>query len=167
MNKILLVIFILLAVFSRLTPHPPNFTPILSIALFSGLMFNNKYGFLIPLSIMMFSDFFIGSYNMAMWVYPSLLFVTFLGSFFIKKFNYVNVLKYSVIGSLIFFFITNFGSWYGNPFYPQSIQRLFSSYLAGIPFYKNTLISTGLYSSFLFLVYESVLRYNKQKIQSL
>ena len=51
MNKILLVIFILLAVFSRLTPHPPNFTPILSIALFSGLMFNNKYGFLIPLSI--------------------------------------------------------------------------------------------------------------------
>ena len=60
MNKILLVIFILLAVFSRLTPHPPNFTPILSIALFSGLMFNNKYGFLIPLSIMIFPTFLLG-----------------------------------------------------------------------------------------------------------
>jgi len=109
-----------------MTLHPPNFTPILSIALFSGLLFNNKYGFLIPLSIMIFSDFFIGNYSMAMWVYPSLLLVTFSGSFFVTKFNYINIVKYSVFSSLIFFFITNFGSWYANPLYPQSLQGLFS-----------------------------------------
>jgi len=149
-----------------MTLHPPNFTPILSIALFSGLLFNNKYGFLIPLSIMIFSDFFIGNYSMAMWVYPSLLLVTFSGSFFVTKFNYINIVKYSVFSSLIFFFITNFGSWYANPLYPQSLQGLFSSYVAGIPFYKNTLLSTLMYSSFLYLVYEFVLKPNRHKIQS-
>ena len=163
MNKLLLLCIVLLAAFSRLAPHPPNFTPILSIALFAGYSFKNNYAFMVPLSIMLVSDYLIGSFEMALWVYPSLLLIFFIGNYFIKKNNYRNIFLSSVLSSLIFFIITNFGSWYGNPFYVQNFSGLMSSYIAGIPFYKNTLISTLLYSSFLYLVYDYLLKkYNPE-----
>ena len=158
MNKIFLVCIVLLAAFSRLAPHPPNFTPILAITLFSGICFREKYSFLIPLCIMFVSDFIIGNFDMAMWVYPSLLLVYFIGNYFIKNISYKNVLISSFISSIIFFLVTNFGSWIGNVFYPQNFNGLIASYIAGIPFYKNTLISTLLFSSGLYLVYAYLLR---------
>ena len=36
----LLAIFVIIATFLRLIPHPLNFTPITSLALFSGVMFS-------------------------------------------------------------------------------------------------------------------------------
>ena len=50
---------ILILAFSRLIPHPPNFTPILSIALFCGVCFRSKYIFLVPLFAMLISDFIL------------------------------------------------------------------------------------------------------------
>ena len=40
-RQVLLIVFIVLGVLIRLLPHPPNFTPILGIALFGGTMFTN------------------------------------------------------------------------------------------------------------------------------
>ena len=151
MNKIFLICIVLLAAFSRLAPHPPNFTPILAITLFSGICFRKKYSFLIPLFIMFISDFIIGNFDMAIWVYPSLLLIYFIGNYFIKNISYKNVLIASFIGSIIFFLVTNFGSWIGNVFYPQNFNGLVASYVAGIPFYKNTLISTLLF--FISIIY--------------
>ena len=79
MNKIFLIFIVFLAALTRIAPHPPNFTPIISIALFSGLFFKNKYSFLIPLIIMIVSDFLIGNFDMAIFVYPSILLVFLLG----------------------------------------------------------------------------------------
>ena len=167
MNKLLLGCIILLAAFSRLAPHPPNFTPILSIALFSGFCFKNNYAFIVPLSIMLVSDYFIGSFEMALWVYPPILLIFYLGNSLMKKNSYKNILFGSIVSSLIFFLITNFGSWYGNLIYLQNFNGLLSSYVAGIPFYKNTLISTILYSSILFSVHGYLLKKYNHQYQSL
>ena len=52
---------IFLMVFSRLIPHPPNFTPIIAVAIMSGYLFRNFYlSFLVLLISMLISDLFLG-----------------------------------------------------------------------------------------------------------
>ena len=75
MNAILILIFILISIFSRLIPHPPNFTPILAIALMTSIYYKHKFSFMIPVAIMLVSDFFIGNYSMAIPVYISILLI--------------------------------------------------------------------------------------------
>ena len=66
---------VLLGVFSRLLPHPANFTPIGAIALFTGFYFKNKNYALLPFVIMALSDLVIsGYYGVVMfYVYGSFL----------------------------------------------------------------------------------------------
>ena len=53
MNKIFLfLIIVIFATLTRLVPHPANFTPVISIALLSGIYFKkHKYGFFLILSM--------------------------------------------------------------------------------------------------------------------
>ena len=163
MNKIFIIFLIVVTSLIRLAPHPPNFTPILSIALFSGVFLKNKYGFLIPMIIMVLSDFYIGNYQMSIWVYSSLLILYFIGENS-QKLNTNFILKTSVLGSFIFFLTTNFGVWIVG--YPKSLDGILTCYIAALPFYKNTLISTLLYSSVFYLIYvlslKVTLLYNKK-----
>ena len=60
-NHILIVLLMLIAAFSRLIPHPPNFTPLTAIALFGGIYLSNKIlSYLLPIIIMLLSDVFLG-----------------------------------------------------------------------------------------------------------
>ena len=69
MKYILYVILIVLGVISRVIPHAPNFTPILAIALMSGLYIKKKFIVVLPISIMLVSDLIIGSHATVFWVY--------------------------------------------------------------------------------------------------
>ena len=56
-----LILFLALA---RLIPHPPNFTPIIAMAILSGYYFNNIYlSFTTLIISMLIADAFIGFYN--------------------------------------------------------------------------------------------------------
>ena len=157
MNKIFLFFVIVAACLIRLAPHPPNFTPILSIALFSGFIFRNKLGFILPMSIMVLTDFFIGNYQMSLWVYSSLFLIYFISKNY-ENFNLSLTLKISVIGSFLFFIITNFGVWVVG--YPKSFSGILACYYAALPFYKNTLLSTLAYSAMFYFVYELTFKYS-------
>ena len=55
---------ILILAFARLIPHPPNFTPVIAVAILSGIFFKNIYLSLgILLVSMLLADAFIGFYN--------------------------------------------------------------------------------------------------------
>ena len=59
MNKreLLIIGFLLFAVLVRLIPHPPNFTPIIALALFGSTTFKNKWlGISLPILAMGISD---------------------------------------------------------------------------------------------------------------
>ena len=65
-KKIAFAFLIILLVFSRLIPHPPNFTPIISIVGFlSGVFVYISFilTIIIFLSSMLISDFIIGFYH--------------------------------------------------------------------------------------------------------
>ena len=157
MNKIFLFFIIIGVCLIRLAPHPVNFTPILSIALFSGFIFRNKLGFLVPMSIMILTDFFIGNYQMSVWVYSSLFLIYFISANY-EKFNLSLTLKISLIGSFSFFIITNFGVWIVG--YPKSFNGIVACYYAALPFYKNTLLSTLAYSTIFYFIYDYSFKYS-------
>lgn len=145
---------IVIASISRLLPHPPNFTPILSMALFGGVMFENKkIAFLFPLIAMLLSDAIIGFHSGMLTVYLTLAVIAFIGSTMIKKSSVMNIVLTSILSSILFFVTTNFSSWLMWNMYPKTLSGLLLAYEAGIPFYTNTLISTLLFSGVLFGVF--------------
>jgi lipopolysaccharide export LptBFGC system permease protein LptF len=55
-----------------------------------------------------------------------------------------------VAGTFSFFIITNFAVWAMGGLYPMTLEGLMACYIAGIPFYGNTLLSTALFSAVFF-----------------
>jgi hypothetical protein len=160
----LIVCLILLAAASRLIPHMPNFSPLAAIGLFGAAYFQKKWQvFLLPIAATFLSDLFInnvtyGAYNSSFvwfysgfyWQYGSYLIITLVSFFIFKKVNTQRVLGGALAASAIFFFISNFGSWLGNPTYAQNFTGLLTCYAAGVPFLKGTLLGNLCYSSVLF-----------------
>src|SRR3989344_6283573 len=66
-------IIILIAVFLRLIPHPPNFAPITAMALFGGIYISKRYALFIPLLALFISDIFLGFHDTMIFVYGSFL----------------------------------------------------------------------------------------------
>tara|TARA_B110001450_G_scaffold50964_1_gene47596 strand:- start:3471 stop:4004 length:534 start_codon:yes stop_codon:yes gene_type:complete len=153
------LILILLMVFSRLIPHPPNFTPIIAVAIMSGYLFKNLY---LSISVLFFSmivvDMFIGFYSNMFFVYFPLFIIAYFCFFKNKKINAKNLFIYGISSSLIFFIISNFGVWVSSDMYEKNIAGLVNCYIMAIPFLKNTLISTVLFS---YLSFISVNTFNK------
>ena len=135
MNRFLVLCIIVIGIMTRLLPHPPNFTPILSFALLSGVYSKNNLGIFIPISIMLLSDMILGSHGTIIWVYSSLFVIYLIGYYFIKNISFKNVLLGSLVASFLFFILTNLGVWIIG--YPKTIEGLVACYVAAIPFYKN------------------------------
>ena len=63
----------------------------------------------------------------------------------------------SLAGSTLFYLLSNFGVWFlgcGQGWYPPTLSGLAACYMAGIPFYRNSLLGDLLYAGILFGGYE-------------
>jgi hypothetical protein len=172
-----IVLMILAAVFSRLIPHPPNFAPIGAIALFGGAYFVNRFvAFFIPLVAIWLSDLVINNTIYAnyyngftwfhkgfYWTYGAIVLTVIIGFFISKKIKTSTVFLSATAASVLFFLISNFSCWPGNPLYTQNFNGLLNCYAAGIPFFKGTLMGNLFYSTLLFGVFE----WSQQKIPQL
>ena len=162
-KEIFPISLILILAFARLIPHPPNFTPIIAVALISGYFFKNiNLSLLILLVAMLLSDLFIGFYENMIFVYASLLLITFVFHKISKKINFKNLFVYGFAGSLIFFIVSNFGVWaLGSPgvhdiAYEKSLSGLIQCYILAIPFFGNTFLSTVIFSYPAIFFYKSL-----------
>ena len=148
------VILILILSFSRIIPHPWNFTPVLAVGVFSGFYFRQIY---ISLFIVIFSmfigDLYLGFHNTMIFTYISLSVAVFIG-LFVKKFKLSEIFFSGLASSLSFFIITNFGAWLTLAMYEKNLAGLLNSYALAIPFFHNTLISTFLYLMFIKVLFE-------------
>lgn len=169
-NILLIVALIAIGILGRIIPHPPNFTPIIAIALLSSYAFKNKWMIiLIPLMSMWISDLVINNYLYAgyydsllifssgfLWVYGAIICIALLGTILIKKVKISNIALSSISGSLIFFFITNFGVWISGSMYPKSLFGLIECYTLALPFFGNALVGDLVYCTILFTSYSLV-----------
>jgi hypothetical protein len=141
---------ILAAAASRFIPHPPNFTPIAAMALFGGAQFSSKRAaFLVPLAGLFLSDLVLGLYPITPVVYGSFALTVCLGLW--VRHASVRRIAFAVVASAVLFFVlTNFGVWAIDRLYPKTPAGLLDCYVAGIPFFRNTLLGDLLYSALLF-----------------
>ncbi len=154
---------ILLAVVARLIPHPPNFAPIGGLALFSGANFKNKIALLIPLTTMFISDIFLGFHKTIPYVYVSFIIIALIGGL-IKNNKWQSLVLASLTSSVLFFLITNFGVWATGVMYQKNINGLTQSYVMGLPFFRNTILSDLFYSFSFFYGYRFLSNINLKNI---
>ena len=146
LNRWVGAIFLCLVLFaSRFIPHPDNFTPFLALSLFIGFFCRGYWWALfLPLVSIGLSDLQLGLYPGWAFVYIPFVLAVFLG-FFLKA-KPLSVIGFSSASSLGFFFISNFGVWLYSGLYPTTGEGLWACYLAAIPFFHKTFLSTLFYS---------------------
>lgn len=136
---------------ARLIPHPPNFTPIAAMALFAGAYAPSLWqALLVPVGAMGLSDLIIGWHPLAPVVYLSFVLIVGIGRLLRQDKTLARIVGAVGAGSLGFFLITNFAVWALGSMYPKSIDGLVQAYIAGIPFFRNTVLGDAVYSGMLF-----------------
>ena len=129
-----------LAILTRLLPHPPNFAPITSIALFSGFHFKNKrFAIIFPISCMLVTDIYLGLHSLMPVIYSCFALNTYIG-FKFKKLTLPSIF----LASFSFFVISNLGVWFFS--YPLNLAGLTACFLLAIPFFINSLSGDLFYS---------------------
>jgi hypothetical protein len=142
---------ILLAAALRLVPHPPNFTPIGAMALFSGAYLGRRaIAFAAPLGALLLSDLVLGFYHGQATVYFSVALIAMLGMLALSRVSVLRIGTAAVASSVLFFVITNFGVWLFTDFYPRTLAGLEACYVAAIPFFQNTVAGDLFYATLLF-----------------
>ncbi|CAN5581787.1 hypothetical protein BH11BAC2_BH11BAC2_23720 [soil metagenome] len=144
--------FILLGAFCRLIPHPLNFAPIGAMALFGGTYIQDKkQAFLIPMLAMFLSDILLqlingtGFHDQMIWVYGSFALITCIGFFLRGREQRQTIMVASLVSSILFFTITNFGCWTVG-LYGYTAKGLADCYIAAIPFFRGTLMGDLFYN---------------------
>ena len=153
MLAFLLLIF---GITSRLIIHLPNFTPVVALALFSGTYLQKRYSVIFPLSLMIISDFFIGFHETILFTWGSVVLISVLGFWTRRHKNSISVLSSSLLAAVIFFVLTNFGTWLCSNLYPRTLEGLKECFILAIPFFRTTLLSTVVYTLVIFGLYEIV-----------
>jgi len=142
---------ILTAAALRLIPHPPNFTPIGAMALFSGAYLGRKgLAFVAPLAAMLLSDAILGFHSGMPFVYASVALIVLIGSLVASRITAMTVVGAALASSVLFFIVTNFGTWLVSGMYPLTGGGLAACYVAGIPFFQNTAVGDLFYCAVLF-----------------
>jgi len=148
---------ITIAVIARFLPHIPNFVPITAIAIFAGRYFSVRWSYVIPISAMIISDFFLGFSQVTIFVYLGLLGAVLLGNYLKKNSTSQNILLTTLGASLIFFVISNFGVWVGG-WYSFTLDGLIRCYVMAIPFFRNSVAGDLFYTAIMFGAYEIISR---------
>ena len=141
-------------VMSRIFIHWPNFTPVIALALFGGLYLGKTRGWVMPLLLMVVSDLIIGLHATIFFTWGSIVLIALLGYRMRARRNVSSVLGTAVLAAVLYFLVTNFGAWLA--MYPKTAAGFVSCYLAAIPFFRNSLLSTLVYTVLFCGVYEAI-----------
>jgi hypothetical protein len=162
MRSGLIIMLIILGALMRLIPHAANFAPITAIALFSGAALQGRMlPFISPIGAMLISDWILSAINgypflhsTIIFVYSSYIITVLLGKLFVRQTAGISfkLLGISLLSSILFFVITNFGVWVvdGGRFYSADAAGLMNCYVAAIPFFRNALLADVLFTVIFF-----------------
>jgi hypothetical protein len=135
----------------RLVPHPPNFSPIDAMALFGGAYLGRRaLAFVAPLGALLLSDAILGFYSGMEFQYLSVALIVLVGWVALSRVSPLRLAAAAVASSILFFAITNFGTWLTSGMYPHTLTGLGACYVAAIPFFQNTVAGDLFYTVLLF-----------------
>jgi hypothetical protein len=139
-----------------------NFAPLAAIALCSAAYFPRKYKFSVPLVTLFISDVVINFRYGAPLLDPQILvryaalaLVGCIGVLLQNRISLKTLLPASIVGSTIFYVITNAFSWLSDPGYAKNFAGLVQSLTVGLPqysatptwmFFRNSIVSDLLFT---------------------
>lgn len=156
-------LFVLLAVAVRLAipfmqTHPWHFTPVAACLLFFGAH-GSRRQFWIPVGLLALSDVVLSKF---VYHYPldGTLFVSwawYAGIFLLgtRLRNHEKPLwigASALASAISFFVVSNFAAWAFYAMYPKTFAGLMTSYAMGVPFFRNDVIGTLVFSAAFFAV---------------
>lgn len=157
----------------------PNFAPVAALALFAGYFFGSTVlALCVPLAVMALSDWVLGSYDWYMMalVYGMLALPALAGPWLRRTFNLQNrgkvaalmpvggLVGSSLIASVLFFLVTNFGVWMWFGSYELTFSGLVQCYAAAIPFFRYTLAGDLMFSVVLFGSYAVAMAMTRSEV---
>lgn len=148
----------ILSVVWRIIPHQTNITPVGALGLFAGARLRWWQAALLMLAVMVVSDTILwkwfGYDPFSPWVYGSLMVNVLIGAWLSRWGNLWCVGLGSVLTSVQFFLISNFGVWATpNSMYPPTLTGLVDCYIGGLPFFGYTLAGDLCCAALLFGTY--------------
>jgi hypothetical protein len=150
-RTLLALALIVLAAALRIAPHPWNFTPVGAMALFSGAVLKDRrLAFFFPLLALFLGDVFIGFHKLIPIVYASFLINVAIGLWLRDRRTTARISLATLLGTIQFFIVTNFAVWQFLGGFPHTASGLLTCYIAGIPFFWNTLAGDAFYAILLF-----------------
>lgn len=144
---------VLLAVYTRLLPHPPNFTSVAAVAMFGGVILPKKWALSLPLLAMIISDIIIGFHPLMLLIWGSFAAIALLSRALIKEIKPAGIIGASLGASLFFYLVSNFGVWLEGRMYPMTLAGLADAYYMAIPFFRNTVLGDLVFTGMLFGLY--------------
>ena len=144
------VIIFALALF-RLLPHWPNVSPIAAMALFGGAYYaDRRLAFIVPFVALFLSDLVLGLHNSMIFVYAGFALTVVIGFMLKNKITFTNTAFAVLASSVLFFLLTNFGAWLTSALYVKTAAGLMQAFVAGIPFFQNSLLGNLVYAAVIF-----------------
>ena len=153
-------LLLLFAVLSRVVPHPDwlNFTAVGGALLYFGAR-RSWREMLAPLAALMATDFYLTRFAyhytfqaqdyIPTWTWY--IAAMALGHLLLRsRTTLPRFFSAVVLGPTSFFLMSNFAVWLGGDMYPRTAGGLAACYIAGLPFYRNDLLSTTIIAGLAF-----------------
>jgi len=149
----------------------PNFAPLMAAALCGAVFIPGWLGLLVPIVALLVSDALLNVHygmpvvsSQLLWTLPGYLIAVGLGWMIRERRGGIStILGGTLVASVLFYLITNTGSWLGLAAYPQNFTGWIQSLTSGLPgypptwvFFRNSLVSDLLFAAF-FVAVERVL----------
>ena len=141
---------------ARLVPHPWNATPTMAIALFGGTYLTKRWSIALPLLLVAVSDLFLGWHSTIPFTWSAFAATGMLGWWVRRRPTSGRIVTSALAGAVLFFLVSNFGVWATQALYPHTAQGLWTCYLAGVPFFRGTLLGDAVFTAVLFGGYAAV-----------
>lgn len=167
-NRTIIIVFAIFVVAASLyrvwDDRPMGFAPQIAMAIFAGAIIKDfKWVFILPLISMFVSDciyqlLFINGFTQISGFYDGQLtnYILFgslvLFGVMIRNFNAVKIGLASIAAPTAFFIMSNLAVWMGGGGYahPKTGEGLLLTFIDGLPFYRNSILATMLFSSLFF-----------------
>ena len=157
--NILAYLFVVFAVLVHLraVPMPFHFTPVAAALLFFGARMP-RHRMATPLAMLIAADIYLTKFtygypltwdHAVTWAwYAGIL---LLGGTLARNASPLRVAGASLTASVSFFIVSNFAVWAAwRDMYPATWHGLMASYIAGLPFFRNTVVSDLFFSAAFF-----------------
>ncbi len=121
------------------------------MALFAGAYIGRRaLAFAAPLAALLLSDLLLGFYPGMLFQYAAVAVIVLLGMAALSRKGAFRIGGAALAGSLLFFAISNFGTWLVGGMYAHTAAGLAACYAAAIPFFQNTVAGDLFYAALLF-----------------